>query len=296
MNILFFVSSFLVILSFLCASTFHTVASFESEKIGFLGNMTGLRQTRNKWQNKLFVDATKAPNPQAAAINKIPKIIKEYKSHRDTTIPYQYSKLNIADLLNTESSSKLLQKTVSNLLKNLYGHAPFIKESGLEHFEEILTKEMIKSGKKNKAVSTLQDLSPESEPLKSLYYKILKGSGDYNLKKNLGYPPLSDFLFLDEKERKPIYFHFASYHLLLALLGKDLADEILEKEESKSKISGGKRTLTEEEFKALLISNRGFKSNSVEIEDLLSFAKKKIPLQSLSHKDKETGVFYILPL
>lgn len=296
MNILFFVSSFLVILSFLCASTFHTVASFESEKTSFLGNMVGLRETRNKWQAKIFVDATRAPTPQAAAKDKIPKILTDYKSHRKKRIPSQYSKLNIADLLSNESSSKLLQKTVSVLLKNLYGNTRFIKESGVEHFEEALVKEMIKVGKKNKVLSDLQELTPESEPLKTLYYKILKGSGDYDLEKRQGYPPLSDFLFIDGKERKPIYFHFASYPLLEALLGEDLAGEILEKEETKSKADGGRRTLTEEAFKALLVSSRGFKTNALEIEDLLTFAKKKIPLESLSHKDKETGVFYILPL
>ena len=296
MNILFFVSSFLVILSFLCASTFHTVASFESEKTSFLGNMVGLRQTRTLWQRKLFVDATKAPTPQAAASNKIPKIIKDYTSHRKRRIPTHYSKLNISDLLNNDLSSKQLQKTVSTLLKNLYGNTPFIKESGVEHFEEALLKEMIKAYKKTKSLSDLQDLSPDLEPLKTLYYKILKGSGDYDLEKRQGYPPLSDFLFLDEKERKPIYFHFASYPLLVALLGEDLAGEILEKEETKSKTDGGRRTLTEDEFKALLISHRGFKTNSSEIEDLLNFAKKKILLESLSYKDKKTGVFYILPL
>lgn len=297
MNILFLVSAFLVILSFACAQTFHTVVSFESEKTVFMGYMKGLRRTRNMWQQKIFTDATKgiAPPITKAPVKK-EKPLKNFTSHRKQRNPSQYSKLNLSHLFADETSSIPLQKTALSLLKKLYGDKPFIKRSGIENVEQQILTEMLKIGKKLATVSDLQDLSPAEENLKLIYYRMLKGSGDYNLEKNLGYPPLSDFFSLEQNERKPIYFSFASYPLLCALCGKELAQEIVEKEEEKSIKADGRRTLTKQEMEELINRKMGPKGTSSEIIDLLSFSKKNVTLEKLSYKDPESGVYFALPL
>lgn len=296
MNILFFVSTLLVILSFLSAASFHHVVSFESEKTSFTGHMEGLRRTRNMWQQKLFVDATKAATPASAALDKVPKKFKSFSSHRKLTPPSPYSKLNIAELLFEEISSPLLRKSAEKLLMDLYGEKPFTQSIERENWPHALLSELIKIGKKKKELSDLQDLQPEAEPLRTLYYHMLKGSGAYNLETKQGYPPLSDFFSLEKNERKPIYFCFASYPVLTAVLGEEIAKEILQKEKEKSTSEGGRRVLTKAELQALLVSAEGPKDNFIEIEELLSFSKKKVALQHLSYKDPGSGVHFLLPL
>lgn len=297
MNILFLVSSFLVILSFVCAQTFHSVVSFESEKTFFIGYMKGLRRTRNMWQQKIFSDAKKfVSSPTQGTLVKKEKPLKNFDSHRKQRTPSHYSKLNISHLFTEQPPSTVLHQTALSLMKQLYGDKPFIKKSGIENFEQQILAKMIKLGKKTPLVSSLKDLSPSEEPLKLIYYRMLKGSGDYDLEKKQGYPPLSDFFSLEENERKPIYFSFASYPLLSALFGKDIAEEIVKKEEEKSLKALARRTLTKQEVEEMLIRKMGPKGNSLEIVDLLSFSKKNIKLEKLTYKDPISGVYFALPL
>lgn len=296
MNILFFVSTLLVILSFIGAASFHHVVSFESEKISFKGHMEGLRRTRNMWQQKLFVDATKAATPKSAAQEKAPKKFKSFSSHRKHTPPSPYSKLNIAELIFEEAPSPLLRKSTEKLLIDLYGEKPFIKVADLENWPHALLTELIKMGKKKEDIAGLQDLQPEGEPLRTIYYRMLKGSGEYNLQTKQGYPPLSDFISLEKNERKPIYFCFASYPVLKAIFEEEITNGILQKEKEKSLSEGGRRILTKAELQDLLLSTHGPKGNFLEIEDLLSFSKKKIELQNLSYKDPDSGVHFFLPI
>jgi hypothetical protein len=276
--------------------SFHHVISFESEKVNFKGYMEGLRRTRNMWQQKLFIDATKTATPQAAAEVKTPKKLTNFSSHRKNELPSHYSKLNIAALIEEDIPPSLLRKSAEKLLAQLYGKKPFIKAAGIENWPQALLTELIKRGKKNLELKDLQDLQPETEPLKTLYYSMLKGSGEYNLETGQGYPPLSDFLSVDPKERKQIYFCFASYPVLIALLGKDIAEEILQKEKEKSIKDGGRRVLTKIELQDLLLSAHGPQANFLEIEELLSFSKKKVLLENLSYKDPASGVHFHLPI
>ena len=153
MNILFFVSTLLLILSFVCAQTFHTVVSFESEKTVFVGHMKGLRKTRNMWQQKIFTDATKKSDKTKSSSASSPTVKEDkdytFVSHRTLKNSSHYSKLNISQLITEEPHSKVLYQAALSLLKELYGDKPFIKRSGLANWETQLLNELIKEGKKN---------------------------------------------------------------------------------------------------------------------------------------------------
>jgi len=132
--------------------------------------------------------------------------------------------------------------------------------------------------------------------MKAIYYKILRGSGDYDIALQDGYPPLSDFIFIDERERKPIYFNYVSHPILIALLGQDVADRMINLEEEKSKNLGGRRVLTKNEMSNLLMSSKIPKETTLEIENLLIYSQRVLSLDAIDSKDSDSGVYFVLPL
>ena len=89
-----------------------------------------------------------------------------------------------------------------------------------------------------------------------IYYRILKGSGSYDLATHQGYPPLSDFFSLETKERNSVYFSFASLPVLSALFGKQTAEEIMQKEEEKSIEAQTRKTLSKQEVEEFLLKKK----------------------------------------
>jgi hypothetical protein len=297
MNILVFISSLLLILSFTCASILHGLAVFSTEKACLIGQLEGVRKTRNICQNRLFISNTKAPTPQHAAELKIPKKIENYVSHRKNKIKNNLCKLNLAALIvEDQAKNLLLRQTLASLLSNLYCHSSFIKQLDIKNWQDLLIQEMIKAGKNCIKPKDLLDLYPSEPVMKAIYYKILRGSGDYDMDLKDGYPPLSDFVFIDEKERKPIYFNYASYPVLTALFGQDVADHIIDLEEEKSKLFGGRRVLTKTEISNILLSSKISKEKALEMEHLLIYSQRAISLDAVTSKDTESGVYFLLPL
>ncbi|MCX6989348.1 MAG: hypothetical protein NTZ52_07655 [Chlamydiae bacterium] len=289
MNILLLISSMLIILSFISATTSHTSPILEAEKTSFTGYMQGVARTRNMWQHKLFIDATRSTQTSRKAGTIKRQSRKQFSSHRTAQNLSLHSKFNIAPFLSAGAESPQIAFMLQSLLEQLYGHTAFIKEAGIDNvFYEIVNLMQI-NGKKQSSVSELQDLSFEQEPLKTLFYKMLKGSGYYDLATQQGHPPLSDFLSIEKEENHSICFYFASYPVLKAVFGQSLADEIIDKENRKSQIDGARRVLSKEELSELLLASNNNKLQ--QIQELLSFSKSRGSLQAVSYKDRQSKVY-----
>ena len=90
---------------------------------------------------------------------------------------------------------------------------------------------MIQERKKHPSALLLTELFPEQEPLKTIYYKMLKGTNTYQSGTEIGHPPLGDYFCIDQSQIKnPISFGAASSLLLHALFGDEIASEILKSE------------------------------------------------------------------
>ncbi|NDE82345.1 MAG: hypothetical protein EB051_01850 [Chlamydiia bacterium] len=288
MNILMFISSMLIIFSFISATTSHHSLVLEAEKTSFHGYMQGLRHTRNMWQNKMFIDATKAMKSKPTTSTRTKTGPKKFSSHRRSHNPCLYSKFNIASLFSIEESDQQIASILTNLIEELYDHTSFVKESKVENLAHKIVINMQRLGKKQQDVFELQDLSPKDEPLKTIFYKMLKGSGYYALEKKEGYPPLADFLYVDKEKKKPFYFHFASYQVLHSVFGEKLTEQILELEKIKSEAHGNKRTLTKAELDNLLLNSHDPKHK--QTTELFSFVKERGSLESLSYKNSKSKV------
>ncbi|MEI8328872.1 MAG: hypothetical protein WCG14_02595 [Chlamydiia bacterium] len=289
MNILLLISSMLIILSFISATTSHTSPILEAEKTSFTGYMQGVARTRNMWQNKLFIDATRPARTIGKASTLKEQTHKHFPSHRTAQNLGVHSKFNIAPLLSAEPENPQIAFILQSLLEQLYGHTAFIKEAGIDNVCYEIVSLMQINGKKQSSVSELQQLSFEQEPLKTLFYKMLKGSGYYDIATQQGHPPLSDFLSIEKEEKKPIFFYFASYPVLKAFFGQSLADEIIEQENRKSQMHGRRKVLSKEELSTLLLASNNTKLQ--QIQELLSFSKSRGSLQSVSYKDRQSKVY-----
>ena len=297
MNILFFVSSLLIILTFVVSSFFSSTLSLESEKTSLLGLMEARKKTRDMWQVRLFNSATKNVTPKQGLENKIPKVITNYQSHRVISNKCRLSKINLHFLFETDYSHKKELITIcENLLNELYGKKSFIKELNKEHWPKDLLKQMISFGAKKKGDLDLLDLMPDTPEQSYLFYKILKGSCDYDLEKGSGYPPLSDFFYIDSKERYPIYFCYASSQVLKACLGRALCSEVIREEKKKSLLYGGRRVLTKQELKSLIENQRAKQKDLLWIDEIFTFSKRSTTLEALQYKDEKSNVRYSLPL
>lgn len=293
MNILITVSSFLLVLSLLTASILQAAISFESEKRNFVGFMNASRKVRSMLERKLYTQATKN-------LPKEPSLVSNWKkentrsspanSHRLMTPPRDMAKLNITSLLNTSLESSFLYEVAASLLHTLYGHAQFVRDYQDQNWAKQLLNTLIEKGKNQERELSFLDLMPQDPSLQLLYYKMLKGTGNYDLAKKQGYPPLSDFFILSDSDAKPIYVCFASYPLLFSLFGEEITQKIIEIEQDKAKEDGKRHTITKKELTELITAKKPKGKNLVDFEPLLSYSKKTLSLSSLNYLDEPSGV------
>ncbi|MBM3208148.1 MAG: hypothetical protein FJZ57_06035, partial [Chlamydiae bacterium] len=226
-------------------------------------------------QNKIFLSNTKKENKGKETIE--PKKIKTFSltSHRLSNNLSENSKLNIYNLLKTDPlTSSIPGTTFENLLIVLYGNSEFVKSLESSNWPKQMLEEIRKTAKTRDPIESLDDLRPQNEKYKIAFYKMLKGSGFYDLKNRLGHPPLSDFVSLQKNNKTAVNFNYASLPVLQALLGDQVATSILQKEKIKSESKGGRRVLSKTELLALLKSSPENNKNTTELEQMLSFSKK----------------------
>ena len=304
MNILFLVSSFLLIFVFLNATILKNSTYFHSEKIDFCNYITTKRNLEsrleqykyNQYKGKL-PNSTSSPKKQ-----KIQKkiLIKDDKpnipgaSHRFNKNPHTLAKWNLAPLILTEKPSPYLQAATLVLLKDLYGHTTFWREAEKKNpkFENAL----IASFKEKKdSLENLSDLFPKDPALQGLFYKMLKGSSSYSVSKKEGYPPLEDFVSLDSKKSETIELSFACHSVLKALLGEEFTSAILELEKEKTKEkTQGYHTISEEEFRAL-IPTLGPDIPIQDLDSMISLTNQKINTEELIFENPQ-GISLKMPI
>lgn len=122
------------------------------------------------------------------------------------------STLNLAPF----PTSKPLRLAAIQLLLSLYEGTSLFKDSA---YLQTLAPLIIDHLQKQEGDSVIKRLNTlrASHPI---IYKMLKGTSIYNIEEKIGYPPLTDFITINQHASKPIHFHFASAPLLDALFSK----------------------------------------------------------------------------
>lgn len=283
MNLLPFVCALLVIFGLLSTSLFRERLSLSNLKSSCQGILRAERKSRNRleaaeYKHHLKENSTKekTDNP---VIKPEPKPKKENKSdvftNRDAQIFTTNTKLNLSPLLSKENP--LLYETAARYIRSLYSNASFYKE-GLE--KQILDL-IISQGAAAKECTSFADLFPQDPALATIFYKMLKGTGSYDLGSGKGYPPFDNYFQLSEGSGKSVNLHYAPTRLLRSLFGEPIAAAIF-KEES---VSGSR--ISKEKFEELLMKNH---LNAQTFEPLLSYSSVKTISQIVTVRDKESGI------
>ena len=242
MNIIPFITVFLLVFALLSSSFFVNVKELLTEKKAHTTYMAELRLARDKEQIALYEKTKrrhlKKPNPSKE------KKEMPYISPRTRAKNRPASKLNLYRLLSEPKPPKTLQKTFSQLLTNLYGAN--LSQQELAHLQKSLIKRghhlIEKAMKKGEEISefSLTDLLDVENPI---HYKILRGTHKHSLSE--GVVPLKTFVVI-EKGPSPLQINLASPELLQLLFGPEKAKKILDKEKKE------KRGLKLQEFQTIV--------------------------------------------
>lgn len=289
MNILPLVFSFLLIFSLFSHVLMRNALSFSSSKKNFCEHLIAKQHLRSKWECRkyaLYGKKENKPSPKPTSRPKSPKtsLAKPKTSHR--LDPQYNEKWNLSHLIQSPKPIPYLDSCCEKFLEILYGHTPFWQAAIKQQPD--LAKRLIDAFKQKKAVKPeeLSTLFPEDPSLQKVFYKMLKGSSLYDLKKKEGYPPLEDFFCLHPKDKKTLRLPQASYYAIEALLGKEIAQHILELEGKKQQTTGRALSITKQEISSLLEtvnSPIGMK----DLSSLIYFSRGEALSKKLSHKESD---------
>ena len=299
MNILFLVTSFLLIFSFISASLLKNSLFFSHEKSSYCSYLEGKQKLHDKWERYQYQSYKKNKPPEKKNAQQKTITPKEttYTSHRVRKNLPKLAKWNIAPMLLSEVPCDALETRGAILLEELYGHAPFWLKAKLETPD--LAETLIASFKSKKLgkedLTNLSDLFPQEPLLQNVFYKMLKGTSLYDLEKKKGYPPLSEFFTLDVEEKKTLSFPYASFPAIKAFFGEDVAEEIVLLEKETSQTKGVTYYAASKDELIAITTQKGQGIYFTEIEESLSFAHKKALLEKLTQQEKK-GPFLSIPL
>jgi hypothetical protein len=226
MNILGLVFALLLILSYGFFAAWEKHTALHRLQSTYLGHERASRTLFNRYQSEVYrrLRSEKKPpsntqkkktaslkprlNPECAKLNLYPLINEGRESH-----PFLY-----------EMAAKMLRLFYS---KPLFGSRPRFEYSLLD---QILTAAKVAQQKEGFALEKLE--------LKDqiTFYKMLKGTREWNLKEGIGYPSLLDYLKMEKEEEKICLFH-AHPDLIAVLFNLKAADKIYMKIQEEKTLS-----------------------------------------------------------
>jgi hypothetical protein len=214
------------------------------------GYMNAFREGRSAVEKSIFASEQKKEKSNtkhlSAEEKKKARKGKRYPGFREK-YQTENAMYNIAPLFTNKNS--LLEEALVRLIVDLYGKKPFFKGVSPDD----LVHEVLEAGRRlKKEELELSHISLGDSPLQETWYKILRGTPDYNLKKKKGWPPLSHFVVIHPSHlRKPICYNKASIPLLQSFFGP-VATEMILKTEEKRYFDGLDSPISASEFTEIL--------------------------------------------
>jgi len=252
MNILFLVTSFLLIFSFISASLLKNSLFFSHEKSSYCSYLSSKQKLQSKWERYQYAAFKKARTKEAKEPAKPPSIRtpNSFSSHRERKNLSRLAKWNLAPMLLADVPSDLLEEKAALLLEELYAHTAFWKKAqeNVPDLSVALITCFKAKNLKKEDLKTLSDLFPNESLLREPFYKMLKGSSFYNIEKKEGYPPLEEFFKIDVEDAKTLTFPYASYPAIKVFFGEEIAEKIVLLEKDKSQKQAGCCSLSQEEL------------------------------------------------
>lgn len=298
MNILPVVFAFLLILSCISLTFLKEIKSSFIIETAFRGFNASAQNVNNELAQKGYQKAGKKSKKRDERGHEKkergpdqPKNKKDYvyKPQRSHFPPGETSKfnLNVFTQLFSEPKQHPMYEVLGRLLRSLYQDRLFSKEDNSQKMEYRLIEAWLKQIQNHPEIKNICDLYPEDPDLHHVFYKMLKGTNQYD--RLNGIPPLEHFLCF-RKAKTAVSMNFASELLLETLFDLEAAKTILQEEQKRSIESKKKYYLSKENLQNCLKKYPVHTSNLTQWEPYIDFSKK-IDLHKLGKKDKNTGIY-----
>jgi hypothetical protein len=276
MNILPFIFTFLILLSFGSYALLQQRLATTFESKSYRGYMRAERLVRNRTQSKLYY-RKKSIDQKETSEKTEPK---DFENPRTIFPPSESSRFNLYSLFH-DNPSPLLYEAAVKLLNILYQHTPFFKKDLAYRMVDA----WIEKGHGKKECAWV-DLFPDDPPLREIFYKMLKGTNHYDRSSHplVGYPPLEDFFHLNHDKNKAVCFPFASEPILSAFFEEKVVLAILDKETLKAQKDRKKYFLDQTELQVLL------KDKSPQITELFNWDTRRSPNEYIKEIDPKTQI------
>lgn len=278
MNILPLIITSLLILTCVSSSFFRERQSTLWEERCYLGYMNAERKARTKVASTHY-SKIKSKKEKKEKEKGLTETESTFVNRRERNQLTELSKLNIAPLFEHPLPKEHYEIT-ARLIKELYKNTSFYKKD----LEYALLDNMIKIAQENKKAQQIKDLFPQDPTLRSIFYKMAKGTRS-------NYPALGEYILIDRNlQKKAINFSFASIPLLIATFGEKACESILVSEREKWEKDNTQHRLSEQELTEILQDIKKKPFDYIKVKELLDFSRKAAPRKSITAIDKNTQI------
>jgi hypothetical protein len=286
MNILITSFSLLLILA-LGSSLFWKEAisssfSFRAVK----GVYEAARTARNSLEKKQFAhfkNANVEPNNDKGKQKKKGLKTSIFYSHRLENPPIEQGRFGIMSIRELEQQP-ILKPILQKFLFELYGHTEWFDQKILQ---KIIDKFASSSGDfdKQSFINQLNDAEYK------VWYLMSKGTQNYDLVAKKGYPPLEDYIdFKPRSIKHTCHFPFASFPLIKAMFGEEIAREILNIEKKKWNEDHRRRFCLKKELLVLAQTRRQSAELTKLIESYCYFNQSIGKRSFVQGEEKNSGI------
>lgn len=254
MNILGLVFSILLILSYGYYALWDKHVAGIKLRNTYTSHQQANREIVNQYESAFYNGLRGAKSAPSSEKPGKKKTEKEPKTENETEKTVEFNKecarLNLWPLIQEgREDHLLLYELAAKLIRTFYGPL----NTGEKRFEYEFLNVLLVSAKKavqEKEFFSLEKISLLDPKFQKVYYKMLKGTKKWDLREEVGYPPLLDYVKAEPLEGKICLFH-AHPDMITVIFNSKFAkkfyDEIHKKDGS---------PLTEELIKRLASENR----------------------------------------
>jgi len=274
MNILGFVSMFLIILAFLASSFQGKIITFRHIHRSHTHYLNASRNAQNNFERKQYQLIKKKKKPkEEKKIQEADKKPTPGKKHENMP---ECARLNLWPLFNDDTSD--LKLIFENLIHTLYSTDFFPKRKTEDlFFERVITSAKNQLKEKPDSSLHLGKVHLNDPLLQSIYYAMLKGTK--------GLPSLLDYVKV-EKMKHEICLACADELMLSSLFGPKVARRLMkEKEEEDDRLS-----ITKEKLETLLNEEQITIDPNIWNHILFKHPRKKKSQVTITGKDDEVIV------
>ncbi len=225
MNILGLVFSLLLILSYSFWATWEKSTGSRRLGTAYLGLQKINRKYLNHFESELYQSLRQKPLDKTSPAPSEPSAPKEAKI---PALNEPCARLNLLPLI-TEGRDEhpFLYETAAKLFRTFY-QPLFQNQPRFEYrfLDQLLAS--IKTALEKESPFSLEKLSLKDASLQPLYYRMLRGTKEWDLSKGTGLPPLLDYLKCEPSSDKLCLFH-AHPDLLSVLFNPKAAKQLFQK-------------------------------------------------------------------